>query len=284
MSSLLLRMPPFVVRIRSPLPALHAHLQRFYADYPVAEPDAFADFDIEIAPGRGLRRWTQSRFLLDAQEPFLPLAAAHAGAFLEWGLNWAVAQRSLGQLVMHAAVLERGGRALMLPGFPGAGKSTLCASLAFLRDWRLFSDELTLFDLQTGLVQPHPRPISLKNASIERVAAMPGARLGPIARGTRKGDIAHAAPPTSALARADEAAAVAWVVFPRFERGAESQIEEISRVEAFALIAEQSFNRDRLGEPGFRGLCQLLDGARCFQVRYGSTEQGLAVIDEVCSA
>jgi hypothetical protein len=42
-------------------------------------------------------------------------------------------------------VLERGGRALLLPAPSGSGKSTLCAGLAF-NGWRLLSDELALLD------------------------------------------------------------------------------------------------------------------------------------------
>jgi hypothetical protein len=284
MNAVLLDLPPFQVRVKSDLPAWERHRQIFYPEHKVLDPSGFADFEIELLPGRGLRRWTQSRVRVDGHEPFLPLSAAHAGALFEWGLNWAVAQRPLAYLVMHAAVLERNGRLLMLPGFPGAGKSTLCASLAFLRQWRLFSDELTLYDLSSGWVHAHPRPISLKNASIARVAAMPGVRLGPVAKGTRKGDVAHAAAPPSALAGARQPARVGWVVFPKFTAGASREVQEISRVEAFTLIAEQSFHRDRLGESGFRALCDLLDGARCFQIGYGSTEDGLAAIDEVCSA
>ena len=197
-------------------------------------------------------------------------------------MNWAVAHRPLGHLVMHAAVLARGDHALMLPGFPGAGKSTLCAALAHCRNWRLFSDELAIYAPALGRLLPHPRPISLKNDSIARVAEMPGARLGPIHRATRKGDISLAACPPVAVQAAGQGAALRWVLFPRFETGAAASCEEISRAEAFVLISEQSFNQERLGEAGFDALCALLDGARCFQLRYGSTAAGLDLVDGIC--
>jgi len=274
------------VRLRSPFAAVERHLAAFYGAYRRCESGTFVDFDIQVLPARGLRRtWRpQARFVLDGEEPFFPLPAEQAGPLFEWGLNWCVAQRPLGYLVMHAAVVARGDHALMMPGFPGAGKSTLCASLVLLEDWRLLSDELAVLDPVTGRVQAHPRPISLKNASIAVVSRFPGCQLGTVYRDTRKGDITHAACPPASIAAAGEAAQVRWVVFPRFQADAPAVCEEISRAEAFALISEQSFNNERMGETGFRALCALLTDARCFELVYGSTEEGLAMVRQACGA
>ena len=279
-----LHIAPFTVRLRSPFAALAKHLDTFYAGYSRGDLGAFVDFDIQILPARGLRRWwhPQARFVLDGLEPFFPLPAEQAGPLFEWGLNWCAAQRPLGYLVMHAAVVARGADALMMPGFPGAGKSTLCASLVLRESWRLLSDELAVLDPETGLVQAHPRPISLKNASIAIASGFPGCRLGTVYRDTRKGDITHAACPESSVLAADQAAQVRWVVFPRFEAGATAVCAEISRVEAFTLISEQSFNNERMGEAGFHALCDLLTDARCFELVYGSTDDGLAMVQRAC--
>lgn len=282
----ILDIPPFTVRVRSPFEAVARHLDVFYAAYPRRGRDAFVDFDIALQPGRGPRRWwrPQVRFELDGDEPFFPLPAGQAAPMFEWGLNFCVANRPLGQLVMHAAVLAHGDRAVMLPGFPGAGKSTLCASLALCAGWRLFSDELAILDPTDGQLIPHPRPISVKNASIEVVAGFPGARVGPVYRDTRKGDVSHLAFPAQALSQAAERARVAWVLFPRFDAQAPARCEEIGRAEAFALISEQSFNQERMGERGFAALCAMLDGARCFDIGYRSTDEGLDLVRRLCVA
>lgn len=276
---------PFNIRIRSPFAAVARHIEFFYSDYQRADRSAFIDFDVEVLPGQGLRRWwrPQVRFLLDGIESFFPLPADQAAPMLEWGLNWCVAGRPLGFLVMHAAVLEKAGEALMMPGFPGAGKSTLCASLCLMNRWRLFSDELAILDPATNEMQPHPRPISLKNASVDIVSAFPESRLGPIYRDTRKGDISHAASPKPSIDSCMVPAPVRWVVFPRFDSEATPHCEEISRAEAFTLISEQSFNKERMGEVGFDALCAMLTGARCFQINYGSTEGGLRLIEEIAN-
>ncbi|WP_395699853.1 HprK-related kinase A [Aquabacterium sp.] len=280
-----LHIPPFTVRLRSPFASVRRHVETFYSQSLLSEDSRdFIDFDVEILPGRGVRRvWRrQARFLLDGVEPFYPLPAAQAAPMFEWGMNWCVAQRPMGWLVMHGAVLAREGAALVMPGFPGAGKSTLCASLAFIEGWRLLSDEMTVLDPADGLLLPHPRPISLKNNSIDVVAAFPEARLGPIYRDTRKGTITHAACPPASLRQADQRARAAWIVFPRFEAGATLRIEQLSRVEAFTLISEQSFNGERMGAPGFEALCAMLDHVSCHELVYGSTEQGLEGIRRIC--
>jgi HprK-related kinase A len=281
-----LHIAPFNVRVRSSFATVARHLDIFYADYRRCEPGAFVDFDIQVLHGKGLRRWwrPQVRFLLDGAESFFPLPAEQAGPMFEWGLNWCLANRPLGFLVMHAGLLAQSGQALMMPGFPGAGKSTLCASLCLLEDWQLLSDELAILDPDSGLMQPHPRPISLKNASIDVVAAFPQTRLGPVYRDTRKGTISHAACPANSVAASTQPARVRWVVFPRFEADSRPQCKEISRAEAFALISEQSFNRERMGEMGFDALCTMLSDASCYQVVYGSTADGLQLIREVTSA
>lgn len=274
---------PCSVRLRSPLLAVARHLDFHYGSHDGGAADAFTDFDVRVLPGTGPRRlWRpQARFLLDDIEPFYPLPGAQAAPLFEWGLNWCVAQRPLGYLVMHAAVVAHDDAALMLPGFPGAGKSTLCASLVFMAGWRLLSDELAILDPASGCLLPHPRPVSLKNESIALVAAMPGARVGEVYRDTRKGDIAHATCPAASVQAAHRPARVRWVVFPKFDAGGETQCEEIGRTEAFTLIAEQSFNKDRMGATGFDALCALLGGARCFEMRYASTGAALGLIRQI---
>jgi hypothetical protein len=282
----LLRLPPFNLRLRSPFASVARHMDDFYSDYPRPAADSFIDLDIRIEPGRGLRRYwhRQARFVVNDLDPFFPLPADQAPPLLEWGLNWSIASQTLGYLVIHAAVLARHDRrALVIPGFPGAGKSTLCASLAFLRDWRLLSDELAILDPESGELVPNPRPISVKNDSIAIVSGFPGARAGPRYRDTRKGDISLVAPSAASIAAAEVSAECGWIVFPQFRTGAEPSIEAMPKAEAFALISEQSFNKERLGATGFQALCSMIDGAACYSIEYGSTVDGLALIDQLCS-
>ncbi len=149
---LVLRTGAFSTRIHTRIGHLADAIALLYADYPVEAPTAFADFQVRLHRPAGPRHWLkpQVRFDSDGREPFAPLPLAQAYPMFEWVMNWCVSSRAHGYLVIHAAVLERGGRALIMPAPPGSGKSTLCAALA-MRGWRLLSDELALLrpeDLQ----------------------------------------------------------------------------------------------------------------------------------------
>lgn len=272
--------PPFVVRVRSQIPVVADGLERLYADHPLAPPDGsgFSDFHVAVQPRRAWFR-PLCVFELDGGRPFTPLAQGEAFALFEWGLNWCVTSHCHQWISLHAAVLERGGRAVVLPAPPGAGKSTLCAAL-MLHGWRLLSDELTLLEPGSGWVVPSPRPVSLKNDSIDVIRdRAPGCVLGPVARDTQKGTVAHLKVPPESLARAGERALPAWVVFPRYERGAALQVQPRTKATTVVELARNSFNQHVHGRTGFDALVRLVDACDCFDLRYSQLDQALAWFD-----
>ncbi|TXL12561.1 hypothetical protein BMR05_15020 [Methylococcaceae bacterium HT4] len=86
-------------------------------------------------------------------------------------MNWCISSQLNTYLIIHAAVIEKSGYAVIMPAPPGSGKSTLTASL-IQEGWRLLSDELTIIDVQNACVVPFPRPVSLKNESIDIIILM----------------------------------------------------------------------------------------------------------------
>jgi len=276
-TGLCLRTGDFVFRLRSPLPEIRETLRLLYADYPLEPEGGFADFDVQVTPPRGPRRWVRPQvlFLLDGRPWFKPLPRRHAVPMLEWGMNWCVYHHMHCYLVIHAAVAARGGRAVLMPGPPGAGKSTLCAALA-ARGWRLLSDEMALVDPKDGQVHPLPRPISLKNESIEVMRRFaPDAVVSPEAVATEKGTIAYLKPPAQALARAQEPARPAWVIFPKYEAGAGARVEPVSKGRAFMRLAQGAFNYSVLGAEGFRVLGDLVEACACHALDYDDLDAAL---------
>ncbi|SBT05232.1 HPr kinase [Candidatus Accumulibacter aalborgensis] len=276
-----LRIPPFTARIRSPIPIVGEGLATLYAEYELLPSDGtFADFHVAVVYGRRFPK-ALCVFEMDGLRPFTPLAVGEAFAFLEWGLNWCVTGYCHTLISIHAAVLERHGRVLIMPAPPGSGKSTLCAAL-LLNGWRLLSDEMALLDPRTGLILPAPRPVSLKNQSIEIIRQLaPHAIFGPLARDTMKGTVAHMRVPSDSLARAAEPALPGWLIFPRYLPESPARLVARAKSEGFMQLAENSFNQNVHGRPGFEALSDLVARSDCYDFTYSRLAEAIEVFDRL---
>ena len=281
-----LRTGPFSVRIQSRIAHVAEGLGKLYGQFEVRSThEAFADFHVLLdAPGL-LRRWLrpQVNFYFDGQLPFKPLPYDQAYPMLEWGLNWCVSMHAHHYLIIHAAVVEKNGGALILPAPPGSGKSTLTAGLV-LSGWRLLSDELTLIDRTTGLIHPLPRPISLKNQSIPVIQAFSAqAFINRPSHDTAKGTVAHMRPLKESVRRQHEAARPAWVVFPKWSEDSETELTRRSKAQTFMYLAQNAFNYSQLGVDGFRVGTRLIDQVDCFDFRYSQLDDAITAFDQLAS-
>lgn len=282
---LVIRSGPFRYRLESRLPRVVEGVGLLYADYPVAEPGEFADFSLKLEEGAGLHRWwrRQVRFSSDGAYPFEPLPQDHAYPQLEWAMNWCVSMQANHYLMLHAAVVERGGLAAVLPAPPGSGKSTLCAALVH-RGWRLLSDEVALVSLVDGRISPAVRPISLKNQSIAIMQAyVQGAVMTPVTHGTTKGSVTHMKVPAAHVERMDETAAPRWVVFPKFIADAPARLVPAARASSLLELGANSFNYLLLGRDGFEALGRLVQACECFEFSYSRLDEAVATFDALAA-
>ena len=238
---------PFVTCVHSPLAGLAGTLGAMYADYPVLADGSVADFHVRLSRSTGLRRFVrpQVHFHYDGMAPFQPLPLDQAFPMFEWAMNWCVSSQANSWLLIHAAVVEKGGVAAILPAPPGSGKSTLCAALVN-RGWRRLSDELTMVRLDDGNIDPLPRPVSLKNASI--------------------GIIREYAPAAA---------------FTRPVAGAAATLVPVPQARAHMRVAENAFNYSLLGEAGFDAVARLVETARTFDFRYSVLDDAIAVFEQL---
>lgn len=268
---------PFRFRIQSRRQDVARALRTLYEDYAVDSDRGFRDFHVRIDSVPGLRGWCrpQVSFTLDGDAPLLPLPADHAFAMLEWGMNWCIANHANQFLLLHAAVVERNGRCVILPGDPGAGKSTLTAAL-MLSGWRLLSDELTMIDRDDSLIVPLARPVSLKNQSIEIIRAFDSqAVFGEPAYDTHKGTVSHLRASADSVARANEKGRPSHIVFPRWQADAPTQLTAHSKADAFIHAATHAFNYSLLGRRGFELNAALIESCDCWDFRYSRLDEAL---------
>ncbi len=267
----------FTIKLQSPFPEVSKNIHKLYSDYPLAEQGSFIDFHMKVAPPKGLRRWyrPQVEFHLDGFRPFKPLPQDQAYAMFEWSLNWCIANHMHNYFIVHAAVVEKEGKCIIFPAPPGSGKSTLCASLV-MSGWRLLSDELALVDRNAENVFPIPRPINLKNASIDIIRARyPGAIFGPIIKDTAKGTVSHLKPPATSVRLASQLSRPAWVIFPKYQAGSITKLEKKSKAQTFMGVAQNAFNYTVLGSEGFDTLGRLIDGCDCYDFCYSDIDEAI---------
>ena len=282
---LALRIPPITVRLRSAVSSFVEQVRTLYADYELGDVADFADIDVRIIRVPGPRRWArpQVQFIVDGVTPFDPFPLDHALPMFEWGLNWVFGQRMHQYLLLHSAVVERGGKALVLPAWPGSGKSTLAASLV-CRGWRLLSDEFGVIAFPGEQVLPFVRPVALKNESIAVMRLFgPGASFGSTFDKTRKGTVAHLRVPEESVLRAREPATVAAIVFPDFQSGTTDLIRPLPKATALLKLAGNSFNYEIVGEKGFRALSAIVRRCESYVLRYGDLARAHAALDEIMS-
>jgi HprK-related kinase A len=275
----------FAFRLRSDVAAIDRAVATLYTDYPCLDESEFCDFALDLRRPRSLRRWLRPKItaLYDGEPVFESLPAGHAFPLMEWSLNYCISSHAFEHLSLHAAVVERGGRAVILPAPPGSGKSTLCAALIH-RGWRLLSDEMTLVSLTDGCVVPIARPVSLKNRSIEIMSAFaPEAVFCDPTHDTLKGTVAHMRAPSAHVRRMHEPAQPAWIVFPRWQADAPATLRERPKPDTVLELGRNSFNLTVLGRAGFECLTSLVDRSRCFDFTYGHLDDAMQVFDDLAA-
>ena len=275
---------PRAFRIGSDWRAPIAQLEALYQNYPRAV-DRIPDFTVRLEARTPWRRWLRPSVEIrgDFMLPdALPVALEHGLLAAEMAMNLQLALGEREFLLLHAASVARGDRALILTGESGSGKSTLSAQLGDA-GWRFMGDEFALIDPATGFARPFPRPVSLKNVAAEQFSQTAAAdRLGPWLRATPKGDIRHLAPPADAIAAMAVPARPALIVFPRF--GNPRAIRAIGASEVFVRLTQASTNFVTLGERGFAALTKLVTTTPAVAIDYPDSATGQALIDELWDA
>ena len=294
-----LRVGPVSFRIGSDWAGPVAALRRLYAGYPGAE-DGIATATVRLEATRPWRRWLRPSVRIGGDHVIpdaLPLPLSQGLLAAEMAMNLQVALGWRRHVLLHASAVERDGRAIVMVGASGSGKSTLAALLGE-SGWRLMGDEFALIAPDSGQLFAFPRLVSLKNEGIgaiaERVAPD---RLGPLIVGTPKGSIRHLVPRADAVARMDEPARPALLLFPTFRGSDDVNSASIGievqnpghewgyrafparQMEALVRLTDSSTNYVALGEPAFAALTHLVGAVPSVALGYADSAQGLAAVE-----
>jgi HprK-related kinase A len=280
-----LRIGPFVYSFRILLHDIIEPISFLYAQYPVELDAPFIDFRMCASRHAGPRGWLANQTYLscNGDEFYSHTPRSTFMAMWEWGINRCVWRYANQYLLLHSAVVERNGRALLLIGEPEAGKSTLCSLLAY-NGWRFFSDELAIIDPSDRQLRAHPKPIILKNESISVVRHLiTDAPLGPICKNTAKGTVAHLKPTVDAVRRMNETARPTWIAFVKYQNNSRSCVEPMNKGFAAMWTAKNAFNYGIYGKLGFDIVTEMVEGCDCFRFTYSDTEEALTFFNQLSS-
>ncbi len=254
-----------------------------YAGYPFYPADSLADFRIDLAAPSWLRRHVRRNVIAhtDVSAPFVPMRADHSIVALEMAMNWQTALGGLQFVTLHAGVIARDNQAIILPGASGSGKSTLSAAMGW-RDWRFLSDEFALVNPADVQVYPYPRPVSLKNNSIEVMQHIaPRDNFSATFPETLKGNISYLRPPEQALAQMHTPATPRALVFPQYSAGAAITLQPMDPPEALVRLIAGSANYDRMGAHAFTAVTSLVQSCPAYTMTYASFDDADQVLSDL---
>jgi hypothetical protein len=184
-----------------------------------------------------------------------------------WDINNFLPQRTRDFLLLHAGAVSSSEGALLLPGSPDTGKSSLVAAL-LPAGFAYLSDELGAIDPVTSRTYPFERHITLDQDSL---AFFPGLeeRLED-RRWLLGGRTDRYVRPSDLGAQVGDATKVRWLVFLSDDREGPMRFSPVPRAEAVELMAAQSLNLFRYQERGVILLSRLAQQAQTFRLSGGS--------------
>jgi hypothetical protein len=189
-------------------------------------------------------------------------------------------ERMEDHVAFHAAAAAWDRRGIIFPGEPDAGKTTLVAGLTQV-GFAYLSDEAALIDPQSGLLHPFPRALAMDGGSVD---AIPGLRAKlPPDHETFMRYRYHVPPDDLRPGALGRPCRVRYVIAPKYEAGAVTTLEPMSRAEALMTLAENSFNFKRFGAVAVDSLRGALDGVKCYRLQIGGLDEGIRKVLDVVS-
>jgi hypothetical protein len=161
---------------------------------------------------------------------------------------------------VHAGVVARDGRALVIPGESFCGKTTLVSALV-KAGATYYSDEYAVLD-KAGYVHPYPRPLSIRSTE------------GSAGRERRAPDLGAVA--------GDERATLAAVAVTRYRPGLEWNPNRVSRGQGMVALLANTVPAQERPEQSLRTLSRAVAGATMLEGDRGEAGPvARALLDEL---
>jgi hypothetical protein len=190
-----------------------------------------------------------------------------------------LADRSRGGLLIHAGAMAWRGKAVLLAGAVGAGKTTMALWLAN-RGLVYLTDEMVFAGYGSLTLKPFVRPLNLKSPSRKPLkdAFDFEAHAGDL-MATPAGDLIPPAVLGTTGERDDLPPAL--FLFPRYVPGGDASLERLTGAQAGLELMQCLVNARNLPDHGFKAAVRLGASAPACRLSYGSFDQIAHRIDEL---
>jgi hypothetical protein len=192
------------------------------------------------------------------------VSSADCSTVLSW-LQWDVNRRAVlaadADLVLHAGCVARDGRAIVVSGASGVGKSTLVAAFV-AQQCDYVTDEALPVEISTGHVRAFPRPLALDDHSLDLLPEIAPLRAPPD-HATHK-RLVMMKPGLDV--REHPRLEVAMVLFPERDASGLTVMEPVSRGEAVVRLAGNAFNFPSHGRDAIDALARMVQGANAYRI------------------
>jgi len=184
-------------------------------------------------------------------------------------------------MAIHAGVVARGERCLLLPGAPGRGKTTLTAALS-REGFRYFSDEFAILEEKTLRVCPVPLGLTVKPGAVgPLIPYYP--EIERLPEHTREdGQLVRYLSPPRDPAGWRESASVGWIVFPMYAPDAVTALRPVSKPDTLRrLLQECLVLPERLDRAGVEGLVRWMREVSCHELPMSSLGDAVRLLKEL---
>jgi hypothetical protein len=195
--------------------------------------------------------------------------------FLLSYVNERAVLRAKDVVIVHGAAASWNGHGLVLPAPMDSGKTTLVAGLT-RAGLSYLTDDAVVFDPEALVVRPFPKSLRLEAPSLE---AIPGLRrrLSPEYPWRMRLQY-HVTPDDLRPHSIGGPCHVRYVIVPRFEEGADTVLEPITRAAGLLALAQNCSNLERFGGGAIRVLGEAMRSAECYRLQMGDLDSAVRAV------
>jgi hypothetical protein len=226
---------------------------------------------IDLGP-RYRRRY---RVMLGDEEVMSCVRLADALSHALWRIVSKVEQMSEVLLIHSGSIVTPAGEGILLPAGSGSGKTTLVAGL-IRAGFGFLSDEVGVIDPVTGMLQPYPRAMNFKGASL---SLFPGTPLddGDSPWGSHRYLRAEELRP-GAMASPSH---IGFIIEPQYRENADTEVIPLSPATSLELLWANSINLRLHGVRAFTRLCDVVRQAYGYRLVSGDLARAVEAVAEI---